>query len=66
MKVLFPGPNVSEEAGKGRCSFGAFGVELVPGENEIPEEAAKALLASGVVRVEVEEQPRARRRRVKE
>lgn len=49
MKVIYPGPNVTGEARTIPVYYGAHGVGLRPGENEIPDEAAAALLAAGHV-----------------
>lgn len=57
-KVIYPGPAVGEEAGKGAQYFPVFAVQLEPGENEVPDALAEELLARELVKLPAPSAPK--------
>jgi len=47
VRIIYPGPKVEGEARKGAHYYGALGVLLKVGENEVPEEIGERLVALG-------------------
>jgi len=48
MKVIYPGPKVTGADRTRSRYFGAYGVELMVGENDVPDGVATQLLRDGV------------------